>query len=264
MGAVTHVEWDEDKARQITDQIRATASNLGVLIVLAHQHKAHKALGYSSWGAYCQAEFDMTANYSYRLIGNISVTRELEAAVADLIALPASTADEDPEVLPMGNTFDPTEPVPDDYEPSVELPERATRDLTAEDMDVIKGELADELEPGDSIEKAETAMQRAVRRRQAAKEAAKAPEGVDPETGEIAPEPQPEPPADPHPEFAIRDAWWSHTQRVRPVLKVDPIPVAAVMEGSDLDDMEQFAVDLKSWADRIIAAARAHRRPRAV
>lgn len=49
---LTHVQ-----ARDLTDRIRISMDGLWVLVVEAFQRRAHAALGYASWDAYCNTEF---------------------------------------------------------------------------------------------------------------------------------------------------------------------------------------------------------------
>ena len=45
------------QARELTDRIRVSLDGLWALVVEAFQRRAHAALGYPSWDAYCNAEF---------------------------------------------------------------------------------------------------------------------------------------------------------------------------------------------------------------
>lgn len=61
-------EMSEEQAKDITDAIRSAATATYVLLRQAHEHKAHKALGYDTWETYVRAEFDMSAQRSYQLL----------------------------------------------------------------------------------------------------------------------------------------------------------------------------------------------------
>lgn len=58
----------KDKARELTDSIRRDAQSLWMHLLRAFEGGAHIALGYSSWHAYCQAEFQFGQSHAYRLI----------------------------------------------------------------------------------------------------------------------------------------------------------------------------------------------------
>lgn len=84
----TEVELYEDqmseaRAQEITEAIRATASVTFALLAQAHQHKAHKALGYDTWEEYVRHEFDMSAQRSYQLLDLHKVIAEIETVVPD-------------------------------------------------------------------------------------------------------------------------------------------------------------------------------------
>ena len=50
-------ELTSSQARELTDRIRVTLDGLWDLVIEAFNGRAHAALGYSSWDAYCNAEF---------------------------------------------------------------------------------------------------------------------------------------------------------------------------------------------------------------
>ena len=50
-------ELTASQARELTDRIRITLDGLWDLVIEAFNGRAHAALGYSSWDAYCNAEF---------------------------------------------------------------------------------------------------------------------------------------------------------------------------------------------------------------
>ena len=50
-------ELTASQARELTDRIRVSLDGLWALVVEAFQRRAHAALGYPSWDAYCNAEF---------------------------------------------------------------------------------------------------------------------------------------------------------------------------------------------------------------
>ena len=67
----TDVALTENQARELTERIKTTATRLWELLAEAHEGQAWQALGYESWKAYIQAEFDMSARHSYRLLDSM-------------------------------------------------------------------------------------------------------------------------------------------------------------------------------------------------
>ena len=62
----------------LTAKIKGYAGVTWVLIASAHEHKAHKALGYKTWGDYVAAEFDMSRQHAYRLLDQGRMIAEIE------------------------------------------------------------------------------------------------------------------------------------------------------------------------------------------
>jgi hypothetical protein len=56
------------EARRLTDAVKRDAEALWRKLVELYEGGAHTALGYSSWHAYCEAEFDMGQSRSYQLL----------------------------------------------------------------------------------------------------------------------------------------------------------------------------------------------------
>ncbi len=75
--SATSVPLTQDAARVLTDEVKADAAALWAKLLELYEGKAHSALGYSSWGAYYEAEFDGTANYGYRLLKSARVMEQL-------------------------------------------------------------------------------------------------------------------------------------------------------------------------------------------
>lgn len=71
----------EAKARELTNAIKAAAEATYVLLARAHQGKAYRALGYSTWAEYVNQEFEISTQRSYQLL-NLSKTIEAIEAVA--------------------------------------------------------------------------------------------------------------------------------------------------------------------------------------
>jgi hypothetical protein len=72
-----------EAARALTDQIKARAREMSLLLVEAHDRKAWKALGYRSWTEYSRKEFGFSRPRSYELVVHGRVIKELTAAVGD-------------------------------------------------------------------------------------------------------------------------------------------------------------------------------------
>lgn len=70
----------EKDARALTERIRASTNELGQLLLEAKEGEAYKALGYSTWGAYIEAEFDFKRSRSYQLLTQAKVNRTLETS----------------------------------------------------------------------------------------------------------------------------------------------------------------------------------------
>jgi hypothetical protein len=68
------------KARRLIDRIKTDAEHLWTLILEAHDGRAWKALGYSSWAECAKTEFGESRSNSYRLLAQARLMGELEAA----------------------------------------------------------------------------------------------------------------------------------------------------------------------------------------
>lgn len=66
-----------DAARVLTDEVKADAAALWSKLLELYERGAHKALGYSSWGAYYETEFGESGNYGYRLLKSAQVMDQL-------------------------------------------------------------------------------------------------------------------------------------------------------------------------------------------
>ena len=83
-------------AEEITNAIKSYATATWVLVKRAHDGKAWKSLGYSTWADYVATEFDMSASRSYQLINQAEVIATLEDAAPDgtkLLLTEAQTRD---------------------------------------------------------------------------------------------------------------------------------------------------------------------------
>jgi hypothetical protein len=90
LGAWT--DLDELQARTLTERIRQAAEHLYELLYEAHERKAWKALGYATFQAYVQAEFQMTRQRAYQLLDQAKVVREISAAATTPVDIPERTA----------------------------------------------------------------------------------------------------------------------------------------------------------------------------
>mgnify|MGYP001501418733 FL=1 len=70
-------------ARELTEQIKATATATYVLIHRAHEYKVWLSLDYSSWADYVESEFDMSKSRSYQLINQAKVVDAIQDVVPD-------------------------------------------------------------------------------------------------------------------------------------------------------------------------------------
>lgn len=70
-------------ARELTDQIKATATATYVLVHRAHEFKCWVSLGYNTWEDYVVTEFDMSKSRSYQLINQAKVVQAIQDVVPD-------------------------------------------------------------------------------------------------------------------------------------------------------------------------------------
>ena len=66
----------------ITDQIKEHTDAIWKLLIVAHEGRAWKPLGYSTWAEYVAGEFNLGKSRSYQLLDQAMVIRELESAVS--------------------------------------------------------------------------------------------------------------------------------------------------------------------------------------
>lgn len=84
--ASTELEAPEltiEQAQELTEHIRSTSDVLYVLVARAHAGKAHKAMGYTDFGAYVKAEFDISRSRAYQFINQASVIQAIEEATPE-------------------------------------------------------------------------------------------------------------------------------------------------------------------------------------
>jgi hypothetical protein len=56
------------EARRLTDEVKADAQRLWIKLLKLYDNRAHIMLGYSSWAAYCEHEFQMSQGRAYQLL----------------------------------------------------------------------------------------------------------------------------------------------------------------------------------------------------
>lgn len=75
---------DKAEAQAITDSIRNAVDQLWSLLLEAHDRRAWRALGHTSWEAYVTSEFGMTRQHSYRLLDQGRVIHAIEEAAGKM------------------------------------------------------------------------------------------------------------------------------------------------------------------------------------
>ena len=154
MGELEAGDMSEARAVEITEAIRSAATVTFILLSQAHQHNAHKALGYSTWAEYVKEEFDMSAQRSYQLLDLSKVINEIETVVPEgtEVKLTEAQARDIKRELPMV-----TEKIREAVEGG-ETPEEAVDRIVAETREQKK---ADEKEVAKKQEKMDAAAREA-------------------------------------------------------------------------------------------------------
>jgi uncharacterized membrane protein YgaE (UPF0421/DUF939 family) len=80
MSTTLTTQMEKADATALTQRIRTAVHGLGKMLLEAHDHKAWKALGYKTWSAYVEGEFDMGRAHSYRLLDHGRVIKAIEDA----------------------------------------------------------------------------------------------------------------------------------------------------------------------------------------
>ena len=75
---------NREEAQALTERIRATTETLWELLTKAKEGEAWDTLGYDSWADYVKAEFNMSKQYSYRILHQAMVIHELAEAAGVL------------------------------------------------------------------------------------------------------------------------------------------------------------------------------------
>lgn len=93
MGSTSIVLLAETEARALTERIRQSTHELSGLLLQAHEGEAWRALGYESWTAYIDGEFDFNRSRSYQLLDHGRVLRLLESPEVSTSGRRASVGD---------------------------------------------------------------------------------------------------------------------------------------------------------------------------
>jgi hypothetical protein len=92
-------QWlDATAARELTDRIKASANQLWVLLLEAHERRAWISLGYASWAAYVHAEFRISRSRSYQLLDQGRVIRALQSVSTSVDITEAQARDLKPRL----------------------------------------------------------------------------------------------------------------------------------------------------------------------
>lgn len=70
-------------ARRLTDEVKADAAALWAKLLQLYEGGAHTALGYSSWGAYYEAEFGHSKQQGHRILDAARVADALQSPMGD-------------------------------------------------------------------------------------------------------------------------------------------------------------------------------------
>lgn len=91
-----------EEAKKVTETIKSASVAIFALIARAHELRADKLLGYSSWEDYVKTEFSMSASRSYQLLDMNKVVKEIEsvAPTGTVVKLKEIEARELKNILP--------------------------------------------------------------------------------------------------------------------------------------------------------------------
>lgn len=79
----TESEMSENDAREITESIKSAVTATYILLAQAHEGKAYKALGYTTWAEYVKEEFEISPQRSYQLLDLSKVIKMIEEVTPD-------------------------------------------------------------------------------------------------------------------------------------------------------------------------------------
>lgn len=77
---------DETSARALTDRIKASANQISLLLVEAHEGRAWSVLGYRSWEHYVRQELGLSRTRSYELLDHGRLIRSIQSLTGTRIA----------------------------------------------------------------------------------------------------------------------------------------------------------------------------------
>jgi hypothetical protein len=84
---MTAVMLSNEGARALTERIRVATTELAKLLAEAHDGEAWRALGYTSWSAYIDGEFDFNRRRSYQLLHQAKTIEVLSEAAGEAVAV---------------------------------------------------------------------------------------------------------------------------------------------------------------------------------
>ncbi len=76
----TAIALSWDAARSLTDEVKADTRALWLKLERLYQGRAHEALGFRSWGAYCAVEFNLGSARAYQLLDAGRVAKILSSS----------------------------------------------------------------------------------------------------------------------------------------------------------------------------------------
>lgn len=94
----------KNKARALTDRIREVGEGFAALLLEAYEGEAWRVLGYQSWAAYIDGEFEFNRQYSYRLLVQGRVNQLLAEAGSTLRVTEREARDLSPSQIQVGDT----------------------------------------------------------------------------------------------------------------------------------------------------------------
>lgn len=79
-------QFSPSDARSLTDEVKNDAAALWAKLLALYEGGAHTALGYSSWGAYYEAEFGESGTHGYRLLDSARVVDAIGSPMGERVA----------------------------------------------------------------------------------------------------------------------------------------------------------------------------------
>jgi hypothetical protein len=102
------------EARDLTDRIKTAVNDLAELLWSAHEGKAWKSLGYSSWQTYCNVEFRLSKQRAFQLMHFVEIRQTITAK-----SQPGLTPQNEKQTRPLARIEPEQQPVV--WEAAVEL-----------------------------------------------------------------------------------------------------------------------------------------------